>query len=258
MPVQLRQICLVASELQPAIEDLTNVLGINTCFVDEGVAHFGLENTLMTIGNNFLEVVAPTVDGTAAGRYLDRRQGDGGYMVICQAGSRGEQEEVKARAADHRVRIAYEAERENWNICQFHPADMVAAFLEVDWDENNDFDGNWMPAGGTQWVDTVNRDSAINYRGVELQADDVEALAARWSDVTGIALQDSSNGPILNLNNAVLRFVPATDGRGAGLGGIDLAVRDKDAVLRRARARGCQTEDDCVILCGTRFHLFEE
>ena len=31
MTIQLRQICLVARELQPVIEDLTQVLGINTC-----------------------------------------------------------------------------------------------------------------------------------------------------------------------------------------------------------------------------------
>ena len=57
MTIQLRQICLVARELQPVIDDLTGVLGINTCYVDPGVGKFGLENTLMPIGRNFLEVV---------------------------------------------------------------------------------------------------------------------------------------------------------------------------------------------------------
>lgn len=77
MTIQLRQICLVARELDPVINDLTDVLGINACFIDPGVGAFGLENTLMCVGRNFLEVVAPVKEGTAGGRYLDRR----GVMV---------------------------------------------------------------------------------------------------------------------------------------------------------------------------------
>ena len=38
--IQLRQICLVAAQLEPVIEDLTAILGINVCYVDDGVAAF--------------------------------------------------------------------------------------------------------------------------------------------------------------------------------------------------------------------------
>ena len=81
MSIQLRQICLVGEYLQPVVEDLTTILGINVCYIDPDVAEFGLENSLMPIGRNFLEVVAPIKANTAAGRYLARRKGDGGYMV---------------------------------------------------------------------------------------------------------------------------------------------------------------------------------
>ena len=47
MTIQLRQICLVAKELNPVIDDLTDVLGINSCFIDPVFRTFGLENTLM-------------------------------------------------------------------------------------------------------------------------------------------------------------------------------------------------------------------
>ena len=46
MTLQLRQIALVARELEPVLDDLTAILGINRCFVDPGVGVFGLENTL--------------------------------------------------------------------------------------------------------------------------------------------------------------------------------------------------------------------
>ena len=80
MWLRLRQIALVARELAPIEKDLIDVLGIEVCFRDPGVAHFGLENALFPIGNQLLEVVAPVQENTAGGRYLERRGGDGGYM----------------------------------------------------------------------------------------------------------------------------------------------------------------------------------
>src|SRR5690349_10054635 len=87
MSIRLRQICLVANQLAPVIDDFREILGLEVCFVDKGVAVFGLENSLMPVGANFVEVVAPIRENTAAGRYLKRRNGDGGYMVICQCSS---------------------------------------------------------------------------------------------------------------------------------------------------------------------------
>ncbi|MFB3078613.1 MAG: hypothetical protein ACE1Y4_11490, partial [Lysobacterales bacterium] len=69
MSIQLRQIALVAEFLKPMIEDLSYTLGVNPCFIDDGVSTWGLENTLLAIGHNFLEVVAPIETNTAAGRY---------------------------------------------------------------------------------------------------------------------------------------------------------------------------------------------
>ena len=59
MSLTLRQICLVAAELKPAIEDLAAVLGLNVCYVDPHVDIFGVENSLLAVGTNFIEVVAP-------------------------------------------------------------------------------------------------------------------------------------------------------------------------------------------------------
>ena len=142
MTIQLRQICLVAHKLEPAIQDLTDILGLERCYVDPGVGAFGLENTLLPIGRNFLEVVAPLREGTAGGRYLDRRGGDGGYMVITQADTFANQQAVRTHALENKVRVAYESQRDGWNLCQLHPGDMIAAFLEVEWDKHEDLTGH--------------------------------------------------------------------------------------------------------------------
>ena len=255
MTIQLRQICLVAGKLAPVIEDLTDILGIKGCFIDPAVAHFGLENTLMPVGRNFLEVVAPVKPDTAAGRYLDRRQGDGGYMVITQADTLPNQRAVRQNALDCGVRIAHESERDGWHLCQLHPGDMKAAFLEVEYDRFEDFNGNWMPAGGTGWEGKVKQDVTVDYLGVELQSDDPVGLAELWGKVIDRPVTRTGATLELRLNNATLRFVTAEDGRGPGLGGIDLSVRDRQRILKAARARGCYVNDNRVDVCGTRFYL---
>lgn len=255
MTIHLRQICLVATRLEPALDDLTDILGIERCYVDEGVAKFGLENTLLPIGRNFLEVVAPVEEATAAGRYLERRQGDGGYMVITQADSKVTQQQVRQNALDNGVRIAFESERGDWSLCQLHPRDMVAAFLEIEADAHNDFEGYWHPAGGTGWEGKVRQDVSVDITGVELQSDDPHSLAQLWGRVTGLPVEGEVDVPTIRLNNATLRFVDATDGRGPGLGGLDLAVADREHILQRAETRGKRVNDDRVDICGVRWYL---
>ena len=257
MTIQLRQICLVARELGPVIDDLTDILGINSCYVDPGVGVFGLENNLMAIGRNFLEVVAPIEDKTAGGRYLDRRHGDGGYMVITQADSRESQMQVRQNALDNGVRVAHENDRGDWYNCQLHPGDLIAAFLEIDSDAFNDFEGNWHPVGGGGWEDKVKQDITIDFQGVELQSKDPVGLAELWGKVAGLPVERRGAELAMKLNNCTIRFVEEEDGRGAGLSGLDITVADRKHILQRAEARGCLVSEDQVDVCGVRWYLHD-
>src|SRR4051795_7379144 len=80
--VRLRQICLVAPSLEPVISDISSIMGLNVCYRDGNVAKYGLENALLPVDSILLEVVAPTQPGTAAGRFIDKTVGPGGYMAI--------------------------------------------------------------------------------------------------------------------------------------------------------------------------------
>jgi hypothetical protein len=82
MALRLRQIALVARTLAPVEHALTAIFATPVCYRDPGVGKYGLHNALWAFGGSFLEVVAPIQADTAAGRYLDRRAGDGGYMFI--------------------------------------------------------------------------------------------------------------------------------------------------------------------------------
>lgn len=257
MTIQLRQICLVAENLAPVVDDLTNILGINSCYVDPGVAKFGLENNLMPIGRNFLEVVAPTQENTAAGRYLQRRGGDGGYMVITQIDTLEEHQRLRQRALDQHVRIAHEHASDEWYLSQLHPRDMQAAFLELEWNREEDFQGYWNPVGGLGWEDKVQQHTTVDFIGVELQGDDPLALAHHWANVTDLSVNTESDAPVIHFNNAALHFVYASDGRGPGLGGLHVRVNDRAAILQNAKRRDCYVNDDQVVICGTRWYLHD-
>lgn len=257
MAIHLRQICLVAGDLAAVAKSLEQIFAIKPCYVDQAVKTYGLENTLWPIGTKFLEVVAPIQENTAAGRYLDRRGGDGGYMVITQVPTREEQDAVRARAAENGVRVAHEHDRGTWNLMQLHPGDMRASFFEVEWDERAELTGHWMPAGGGGWQEAVSKDVVSDNLAAELQSDDPEALAAHWAAVAGLPVDRRDGAPVVTLTNAVLRFVKADDGRGPGLGALDLKVEDRARLLRGAEARGARVSDHQVLVCGTRFNLID-
>jgi hypothetical protein len=80
--MRLRQICLVAPHLEPVIGDIAGIMGLNVCYRDGNVAKYGLENALLPVDTILLEVVAPFQTGTAAGRFIEKTGGRGGYMAI--------------------------------------------------------------------------------------------------------------------------------------------------------------------------------
>ncbi len=252
MPIELRQVCLVARRRQPVVDDLREVFGLEVAHVDPGVASFGLENAVLPVASQFLEVVAPIREGTAAGRYLDRRGGDGGYLVICQS---DDVAAVRERAAAEGVRIAFEFEvPDEYRCTQFHPADTGGSFLEVDWSCGDPAgDGPWWPAG-SEWRRAVRTHRVSAITAVELQSNDPRRVAERWSRLLGIPLEDG-DALVLRVANAELRFAPATDGRGDGLEDVELQAVDAAAVLAAAAARGLAVEDGEVLLGGVRFRL---
>jgi hypothetical protein len=83
--LRLRQICLVALRLEPVISDIADIMGLSVCYRDDNVAKYGLENALLPVDTILLEVVAPFQPGTAAGRFIEKTGGRGGYMASSAA-----------------------------------------------------------------------------------------------------------------------------------------------------------------------------
>jgi len=178
MAVRLRQVVLAARELDPVAAQLRETLGLDEPFADPGVAAFGLRNAVFALGENFLEVIAPAQDDTAAGRWLDRRGGDGGYMLIFQL---DDLDAARARVADMGIRVVWSVDLPDISGTHLHPADMRGAIVSLD---RADPPESWR-WGGPDWEGKAGTGAASEIRGVQVAVPDPDATAQRWAEVLG-------------------------------------------------------------------------
>jgi Glyoxalase-like domain len=248
--MRLRQIALVANDLVAAHADIAAVLGVDYAYDDPGVGKYGLHNAVFPIGDTFLEVVSPKEPGTTAARLLQKRGGDGGYMVILQVDDLAQ---ARARVRDASARIADFTDGDGFAFTHIHPKDIGGAILSLDFMHPKE---RWQ-WGGPDWQSHVRTEVSLAVVGAELQAENPAKMAARWSEVLGRAAASEGSLWRIRLDQGEIRFVNVFDGRGEGLGAFDVMVRDVEAVQARAAARGL-FNDGAVILAGTRVRLIPE
>ncbi len=200
-----------------AERELGEALGLDVCFRDPGVGEFGLHNALFAVGDRFLEIVSPTQPGTTAGRLLDKRGGDGGYMVILQTDDLAP---FRSRGDEQGIRVVYEAVTDGIVGLHLHPADLGSAIVSID---RADVPSEW-PWAGPVWRDHRRADTVTDLVAVELQADDPDFTAERWARMLARPVVDR----IIELDDATIRFVPVEDGRGPGLRRFDVVATDRE------------------------------
>ena len=226
--IRLRQIALVARDLETVLDGLHDALDLEVAYRDPAVDTFGLQNAVLPVGTQFIEVVSPTRDGTAGGRQLERLGGDGGYMVICHT---DDHPMAKRRVQDLGVRTVIDTEDHGYRIMQLHPSDTGGSFLEIDFQPGGeDAEGPWMPAG-PNWQRACRTDIVNGITAVDLQCKDPEKTAARWGDITGRDVADR----VLKLDNATVTFV---DGPLDSLAGVTLSATDSTRAGERHTIAG--------------------
>jgi glyoxalase-like protein len=208
---------LVSHELEPVAGALQAALGLQEPFRDPGVAEFGLANTVFALGDCFLEVISPTRADTAAGRYLARHGGDGGYMVIFDL---EDLEGARSRALALGVRVVWQIDLPDISGTHLHPADMRGAIVSLDRSQPY---GTWR-WGGPQWTGRTGAGAPGRLAAITVAVADPAASAARWGEVLGVPVGGATQAPALELDGGEVRFAPAASEHEEGLVEIALAL----------------------------------
>jgi hypothetical protein len=249
--MRIRQVAIAAPELEPVVEDLRAVLGLEVCFRDPAVDVFGLHNALLPLGDDFLEVLAPVRPATAVGRFLERRSGPGVYMVIVQTDDLAADRERMGKLG---VRVVWEASLPDIATIHLHPRDVGAALVSLDEARPAE---SWRWAGPV-WREYVRTSCVQGIRGVEIEAREPAALAARWSEVLGRPQQRSPEGCFeIALDGSAIGFAPAPAGRTDAVGALALASteRGRAAAHSAARKRSLPTREGALSIGGTWLRL---
>jgi catechol 2,3-dioxygenase-like lactoylglutathione lyase family enzyme len=248
--MRLRQIALASRDLDATVRALAEVFGLKVAYNDPHIHHYGLKNAVLPAGAAFLEVVEPVREDASAARFLARRGGDAGYMVIVQA---PDAEAERARLVAEGVRVVDDIDTPTYRCAHFHPADFGGFLASID-QQRTAADylapyGDWFPAG-PDWRDK-RTEAVLDLTCVTLAAADGAALAARWSKLLGRPL-DPADPLRLPLDRGEIRFAPSADGRSA-MTAVELKVADPAGAIARARAAGLDVTDDGVLIGGVRF-----
>jgi hypothetical protein len=247
--MRIRQFVVVARDLDRVVGDFTAVLGIEVGFNDPTIKEFGLQNAVMPVGDTFLEVVSPIDPAATAERYLARRGGDGGYMLIVQC---DDLDADRARLASIGVRTVWKADFSQIRGTHLHPKDTGGTLLSLD-DATPPDSWHW---AGPRWREHVRRGVVDSIVAAELQSDDRAALARRWSEILDRPVRETeADRREIDLEGSRLRFVAAADGRGEGLAGFDVRALDRESALSAARRRGCAVEGSRIAVGGIHVDL---
>lgn len=249
--LNLRQICVAAPALEPAVDAVRAAFGVEVCHRDPNVAKYGLVNALFVFGRAFLEIVAPVRGNTAAGRFIERSGGTGGYMAIFDC---DDPQRRRAHAEALGVRVVNVLDYPGFHGIQLHPRDCRATMLEFDrTDGAEDPDGPYHPAG-EHWRRAQRLDRVQGIALVEVESPDSAGIAAHWSRIFDAPLRDDARGPRIDFGLGAVRFVRAAPGTPERLRSAYVQVSDPPAVLAAARGRGLPLDEDGgFALAGIRF-----
>ena len=235
---------MVSGLRDPIVNDLCELFNFEVAFNDPGVAHFGLENAVIPIGTDFLEVVSPVEENTTAGRYLNKRGGDGGYMIIIQV---DKFEDSQKLVNEYNIKTVWETDLPKAKAMHLHPKQMGGAILSLDWMEPKE---SWKWAG-PNWEENISG-PIKGIDGVEIQSDDPELMLNTWLRVLGDVERDHENKILLD--NTWIKFSQAIDGRGPGISAFSLKAENSNEIIERAQNLGFMV-DDKITIGGVKFYL---
>jgi len=229
--MRLRQLVFVSNERDELAKKICDLFNLKETYNDAGLINFGLENVLIPLGDTFFEIVMPVQENTTAGRFLDKRGGEGGYMVIVDS---SDFEKEQARVESSGIEIVWHGNRKEENIqartIHLHPKQVGGAILSID---HMNPQSAWLWAG-TNWEKDINKTLVDVISGVTLQSKDPELLCTKWENALG-KKRLLKNELSISLKDSEINFVEDEDGRGEGINAFRVKALNHEKILANAR-----------------------
>ena len=245
--MRIRQVALAASDLEKTDEILRRLFGCDESYADPEIIYFGLDNRLYTLGDCFLEVVSPVKPNTAAGRFLDRRGGDGGYMVIVQVENLALEQ---ARLATTSIRTVFADDRGAAKAIHLHPKDVPGAIPSID---------EMIPPESWLWAGEGWEQRAGRHVGrilaAEIRSIDPHETGQRWAEAYGLELLSSGGDWRIEMVSTEIRFTYDSEVLEPALMEIDFETIDLPAVCNAADEMGLKRDNHVVTVCGVDFNF---
>ncbi len=246
--MRLRQVCFVAEDLESSLSELSRVFRTDVCFRDPGVGHFGLANGLLEVGGDFIEVVSPIKDNTTAGRFLNKMNGDSGYMLIFQCDNALAYRE---KAEKLNIRSIWKTDLDNGvSATHFHPKDINGVIMSIDsmndesWEEKYSY---WQWAGNN-WLNEE-KNNAFSIIGVTMKCNNSKSLSEKWSLFLDLPLVLEGNISKLKAKDFEINFIEDTNIEFNYMAELDVKVNDQDY------RDSMDIQENGVSVCGVKINL---
>ena len=247
--LRIRQLVMAAKERDQLASQICEVFDLEIAFYDPGIIHFGLENVLIPVGNTFIEIVSPIEENTAAERFINKRSGDGGYMVIIEVDDFVRE---KNRISENKIEIVWEADRKENGVhaqaIHLNPKQVGGAIVSLDQMKPRTA---WLWAGH-EWERHINRVSSNRLVGVHIQSSDPKVLMSKWEKALG--KKGGSDNLTISLNESYIKFTEELDERGEGINAFEISVKNKEDVLEKAKDLNL-LENENICIGGVNFLL---
>ena len=229
--MRLRQLVFVSRERDRLAREICTLLDLKESYHDAGLINFGLENVLIPLGDTFFEIVMPVQENTTAERFLVKRNGDGGYMVIVDV---DDFESEQKRVESSGIEIVWHGNRSeeeiNARTIHLHPKQVGGAILSID---HMNPKNAWLWAG-TNWEKDINKNLVDVLSGVVMQSDDPEQLCMQWEKALG--MKKAADELKIQLVESTINFVESIDGRGEGINAFKIKALKKDQIIKNAKS----------------------
>jgi hypothetical protein len=223
--IRIRQIAICTPDIWPVETEIARTLEVTPVHRDKPSAPIWMFNSVIAMGNTFLEVLQPERAAAPTQKFLDKQGGAAGYMLILQVDDLAK---ARARAEAAGVRVVLEMPHREYHgvtaqAVHLHPGDTGGVLTSFDWMQDWD---SWAWAGQA-WPWHTRTDVVSKIVAAEISSANPDAVAARFAEFIGRPVDGDRS---IALDDSCIRFVEGPVGSRDRLSGIDLIATDRARV----------------------------